>query len=141
MAAMVGERRGVIAAINVTPMADVMIVLLIIFLVVTPLIVEDERLQVPSARHGLAEEPRPSLVVALRRDRSLALGDEPLPSAEDLEVRLQAALAAEPNGRRTVWLRADRQLTYADVGPVIERCRAAGAEEVALAVALDGSGS
>ena len=140
MAASVGPSRGVIAGINVTPMADVMIVLLVIFLVVTPLIDDDPGLVLPPARHG-ASDPPAAPAVSLRRDGRLALEGESLTSLTELEVRLGPILASRPEGQRNVLLEADRQLRYADVGPILERCRAAGAEQVALRVSVGNQGS
>jgi len=124
MAMDLGRRDGPVAAINVTPMADVVIVLLIILMVVTPQLKND--VDVPGARHGKTEEGR--LVVKLTA-RGLRLGEMPV-DVSTLEVLLRDKLERGSDTR--VDLRADRALPYSAVAPVLEACRRAGAEEIAI---------
>jgi len=123
-----GSERG--ARIDVTPMADVVIVLLLIFLVMTPAIAT-RGVSLPPGQHARGRLPEP--VLLLRADGSLALGDGPgLPTAL-LRSQLEQELARRPPGQRSVSLRADRTADYAAVREVLTLCREAGAEDVALA--------
>jgi len=131
-----GERSAAMAEINVTPMADVMIVLLIIFMVATPFIVTGG-VSLPEAAHG--SQDRPELVVAIEVDGGLRFGGELIFGPAQLEVALRDALETRPQGARGVSLRADRSLSYDQVSEVVEVCRSAGAESIALAVALRGA--
>jgi biopolymer transport protein TolR len=122
-----GPRKGAIAEINVTPMADVMIVLLIIFMVATPVIARAP-VHLPlaaSARDKAGER----VEIVVRGDGSLAVGTSPL--APQALAELLAMKAAD--GRATVLVQADRDASYADVARVLSACRSAGIADVALA--------
>ena len=126
-----GRSEGAIAAINVTPMADIMIVLLIIFMVITPLLDEDG-VRLPRASSAAEKKPgADAVVVSLRADRTLSLGDERLDNMGELALKLSEALGSRTGGS-VVYVRADEGLPYAAVWQVLEICREAGAEEVAL---------
>ena len=133
MAMSVGRRgTGAIADINVTPMADVMIVLLIIFMVATP-IVTGPKVRLPEAAHPTAKEGE-RLEIALRRDGSVTLDGTPLAGREALAEYL-AMRASDPKSLQIV-IQADRDATYAEIAPVLAACREARVGEVALAAAL-----
>lgn len=122
-----GTRKGVIAEINVTPMADVMIVLLIIFMVATP-IIAGAPVRLPSAVSALeTQEDRTEIVV--RGDGSLSLDGTPV-GLQGVGDLLSARSAAT---QRTVLVQADRDASYTDVARVLAACREAGVSEVALA--------
>jgi biopolymer transport protein ExbD len=127
------ERQGLVAGINVTPMADIMIVLLVIFMVAISVIDVDDGLRLPPASHAAAQAQRDALVVRVRQDASLSLGGEALRDRTELWTRLSARLAELPEGRRVVMVKADEALSYTRVAEVLEACRQAGADEVALA--------
>jgi len=129
MAMQLGRRRSVVADINVTPMADIMIVLLIIFMVTVP-ILNTPPVTLPDARHGRdSAENAITLVVTAAGAR---IGkDEPM----DLD-RLRMYLAARVELSRdpvTVLIQADRDADYAQVAGVMQACRAARIEEIGLA--------
>jgi biopolymer transport protein TolR len=129
------KRRGAIAEINVTPMADIMIVLLIIFMVVTPIVDRGPVKELPLASH-----PRQAagkiVEVSLSRGGSVYLDRKELGSARELLPRLQDRLAALPEGDRIIGLKADALLPYDDVRGVLSVCRAAGVEEIVLMTAV-----
>ena len=121
-----------IGDINVTPMADIMIVLLIIFMVMTPLI-DDNGVRLPAAANAVDKNrDGGAIVVSIRRDATVALGTDPLDNLGELALRLTERLDTLPEGARLVQLRADDALPYSAVWKVLEICRQAGAEEVAL---------
>ena len=127
----VGRGNGAIASINVTPMADIMIVLLIIFMVITPLLDEDG-VRLPGAVHAGEKKPGPgAVVVSIRADTTISLGDDRLDNMGELALKLNERLGSRP-GASVVYLRADEALPYAAVWQVLEVCREAGADEVAL---------
>jgi biopolymer transport protein ExbD len=131
MAMTTAARGGAIAAINVTPMADVMIVLLIIFMVATPLIGEGRVRKLPAAE-TVAEKKQERTEVWLTADHSTYLGGNRLASIADLLPRLRERLDARPEAERVVHVKADADLPYAEVRRVLDLCREAGAEQVAL---------
>jgi biopolymer transport protein ExbD/biopolymer transport protein TolR len=132
MAMSAGRDGGAIASINVTPMADIMIVLLIIFMVTIPIISRGS-VQLPIADHAAnRQEDAKTIVVTLERDTTTRLGDDKLLTPSDLLPRLQQRFADRPEAGRVVYLKADEGLSYAEVRRVMDLCRTAGAEQVAL---------
>jgi biopolymer transport protein ExbD len=126
-----GRRRGPIADVNVTPMADIMIVLLIIFMVMTPLIGRGQVKDLPSATYPKAKGTA-KIEVSLTAEHALYLGTTPLAGAADLFPRLRESLAALPEGSRIVHLSADATVPYDEIREVMAVCRDAGVDEVAL---------
>jgi TonB system transport protein ExbD (group 1) len=120
--------------INVTPFIDVMLVLLIIFMVAAPLATVDIAVNLPSSTATPQPRPDKPVILTLRPDLTLALGDNMV--ARDA---LAGALDAAANGDRNtrVFLRADKAVSYGDLMAVMDLLRAAGFLQVAL-VGLDG---
>ena len=133
MALMVGRARGgAIAEINVTPMADVMIVLLIIFMVATPFIVGSP-VRLPAAAHP-TEHKGETLKLALRADGAVVIEGAPLADSVSLPEYLAARASATSSLQ--ILIEADRDITYHELSPILTACRDSGAAEVALATAL-----
>jgi biopolymer transport protein TolR len=132
MAMSVGARKsGAIAEINVTPMADVMIVLLIIFMVMTP-IITSARVPLPKAAN--TEERRSEGVkIVVLGTGEISVGEQRLADPASLRESVREQLAATGRGEAEVIVQADRDLSYAEVSRVLEACRQAGAESVGLA--------
>src|SRR5512138_943965 len=129
-----GKKGGPVAEINVTPMADIMIVLLIIFMVITPLLQKGVDVTLPKAAYS-KEKPdtQTTVVVAVKRDLSLYLGSKPIAGgADELEPQLREKIDALPDTDKIVYLKADVEVPYSDVMKVMEMCSKAGADEVAL---------
>ncbi len=117
------------AEINVTPLVDVMLVLLIIFMVAAPLMVTGVHVDLPrtsAAKIGQAKKP---VVVTLARDNTLHIRDEQV-TAADLVPRLMALRQAE--GDAIVYVRADRGMNYGDVMNLLGEVGAAGYARVSL---------
>jgi biopolymer transport protein TolR len=125
-------RRSPMAEINVTPMVDVMLVLLIIFMVTAPLLVAGVPVDLPDSKAGALDQERKPVQISLDAQGVLTLDDQPVPPAE-LGQRLAAIAAAsnEPGGPR-IFLRADRALDYGRVMAVMGEINAAGLRKVAL---------
>jgi biopolymer transport protein ExbD len=124
------SRTGAIADINVTPMADVMIVLLIIFMVATPFIVGSP-VPLPDAFHAV-DRPGDRLEVVVRSTGAVELGGVPFTTTEALSdyIAARSSASAAPIA---VLIQADRDAVYGDVAGVLSACRRAGVAEVALA--------
>jgi biopolymer transport protein ExbD len=121
------------ADINVTPMADIMIVLLIIFMVITPMLQKGVDVKLPQAGNTKERKDEPkSIVVAVKRDSTTYLGAQKLDDQNQLQALVKERLQDLPEGARMIYLKADDQLPYADVMKVMDLCREAGVEEVAL---------
>ena len=125
-------RRAPMAEINVTPLVDVMLVLLIIFMVTAPLLVAGVPVDLPESRAGALDQQAQPVQIAMDRDGAIFIDDRPVTAAA-LPQRL-AAIAAEPappEGRR-IYLRADRGLDYGVVMRVMGELNRAGLNRVAL---------
>jgi biopolymer transport protein TolR len=114
---------GSIAQINVTPLVDVMLVLLVIFMVTAPIIQQGVQVELPKTRAAplaSAEEP---LVVGIAKTGTTYLNDTPIALA-DLRSKLVAIGQIRPD--RQVFLRADRTVPYGDVVRVIAAIKESG---------------
>jgi len=127
-----GRRGSVLADINVTPMADIMIVLLIIFMVATPIIAREEVRLPPADSAREQQEDDRTIVVAVRRDGATLLGRERIDRRKTLLLEVRRRLEALPEGRRIIHFKADEGLPYSVAQEVMDLCREAGAEELAL---------
>jgi biopolymer transport protein TolR len=120
------------AEINVTPLVDVMLVLLIIFMVTAPLLVAGVPIDLPESRAGALDQQAKPVQVAIDGQGNITIDDAPVRDSE-LASRL-ARIAAEPQppeGRR-IYLRADRGLDYGRVMRVMGELNRAGLNRVAL---------
>ncbi|HXI59253.1 MAG TPA: biopolymer transporter ExbD [Polyangia bacterium] len=126
------SRGGVKNDINVTPLVDVVLVLLIIFMVVTPMLQRGKDVRLPKANKLLKEEKNGDpLVVSVTSDRKIWV--ESVGFGEDaLETKLAAELSKEPNLR--VLLKGDQSVTVGDVRRVMDHAKKAGARAVELAI-------
>ncbi|WP_233595561.1 MULTISPECIES: biopolymer transporter ExbD [Corallococcus] len=123
--------------INVTPLVDVVLVLLIIFMVVTPLMRREFMLQLPSAEAASANAPpskelSPGLV-RLTAEGTLLLEGEAVSEA-DYVPRLRRFLEARPRGQRGLFFQPDARAPYARLVVALDGAKAAGAEGLGLAV-------
>jgi biopolymer transport protein TolR len=137
-----GNKGGPMADINVTPMADIMIVLLIIFMVITPMLQKGVDVKLPIAGNTKdRKEEQKTITVAIRKDGTTYLGSTPYTSNADLARDVKEKLQDIPEGSRLVYLKADEQLDYQDVMKVMDLIREVGVEEVALIASRKVSGS
>ena len=128
-----GSKGGAIADINVTPMADIMIVLLIIFMVITPMLQKGVDVKLPTAGNTKEKKDEPkTITVAVKKDASIFLGGVRVEKQPDLVGLLKEKLEDVPEGSRIVYLKADAELAYSEVMKVMDLCREAGVEELAL---------
>ena len=112
--------RRPMAEINVTPLVDVVLVLLIIFMVTAPFLQGGFEIDLPKvAARGL--DVREGLIVSVRADRTVAVGDAVVPLA-----RLEDELARAGAARRPVFLKADQRVPYGLVVELISRMRRSG---------------
>src|SRR5262249_37322380 len=117
------------AEINATPLVDVVLVLLIIFMVVTPMLHRGVKIDLPeTAHHEKKQDSGEQLVVSVRGDGTYIETDRL--EGEQLMARLRQELKASS---RPVHIRADKSLRYGDVRKVLEELHAAGATGVGLA--------
>ena len=119
--------RRVLSEINVTPMVDVMLVLLVIFMVTAPMLQRGTDVQLPQVQHSdLKEQSR--LTLTLTREGRIFLNNDEVPRAE-LQDRLAAATR---NRERTVQFRGDSHVSYGLVIEVMDAMKGAGIETVGM---------
>ena len=126
-----GRRRPPMAEINVTPLVDVMLVLLIIFMVTAPLLVAGVPVNLPDSRAGALDQQQKPIQISLDAEGRLFLDDVQVAPAA-LPGRL-AETKPGPDGKPPqVFLRADRGLDYGRVMQVMGELNHAGFNRVAL---------
>ena len=118
-----------ISQINVTPLVDVMLVLLIIFMVTAPILQQGVTIDLPKVTAGPLTGEEEQLVVNLDRRGLIYLNDTPMTAAQ-LTSKLQAIVAARPD--RQIYVRADRTVPYGQVMEVVGAVREAGLVRVGL---------
>jgi biopolymer transport protein TolR len=117
-----------LADINVTPLVDVMLVLLIIFMVTAPMLATGIKVNLPSARTAQPLENKEPVMVAVTKDGAVSVGKDPVPRAE-LAATVKARLG-DSNG--VVQLRGDRDAPYGDVVSVMDDLAANGVTRIAI---------
>ena len=126
------EGANVSSDINVTPMVDVMLVLLIIFMVVTPMLqhgVSVDMAQVNNPEQMPDADKEDALLVAVMRDGSVFFGTDKI-AAADLTQKIKDRLASRQDKR--VFLKADARAKFGAVVEVVDNVRAAGVDQLGL---------
>jgi biopolymer transport protein ExbD len=125
-----GGKGGVMADINVTPLVDVMLVLLIIMMLVAPMLQQGVSLRLPQASNT-TEKPESSeqTVVAIAANRSMYVNAQPVPEAE-MANRVRDIL--ERKTEKIVIIRADEEVDYGAVMAAMDQLRQAGVEDIGL---------
>jgi len=125
-------RSNVNADINVTPMADIMLVLLIIFMITTTLLQTGVTVNLPKAKNPLdapEADSKDAIVVALTREGRIYLQKTPI-SEDELIKYVTDRLTGEIN--KTMFLKADQSVSYGRVVQIVNQCRKAGVERIGL---------
>ena len=123
---------GVPAEINVTPLVDVVLVLLIIFMVMTPLVEKELHVLLPAERHtDSASQTTEQLLVSLSEGGALRINDEPV-SGGAYVARLGALLARRESAQRVVFVMAKGDASYRALVSAIAGAKRAGAVSVGV---------
>ena len=130
-----GRRRAPMSEINVTPLVDVMLVLLIIFMVTAPLLVAGVPVNLPDSRANALDQGEEPVAVSIDDSGQIFVAEEPVDQAA-LPARL-AELAARPEPPQ-IYLRADGDLGYRQVMRVMGELNRAGLNRVALVTVQEG---
>jgi biopolymer transport protein ExbD/biopolymer transport protein TolR len=127
-----GGRGEVTSDINVTPMADVMLVLLIIFMVITPMLQKGQSVELAKTRNpvDMKEADRDdSVIIAITRDGKFYLGPDKV-NVDDIAAKVNDILASKLEKR--VFVKSDLRAKYGDVVQVVDNIRNAGVDQVGL---------
>ena len=137
MAFEAGQRGQLASQINVTPLVDVMLVLLVIFMVTAPIIQQGVEVSVPRVKASALPGKEEQFVVSITRNQEIYLNDTRL-GLDQLSEKLQAIAAVRPD--RQVFVRADEQVPYGAVIKTMAAIKAAGIENVGMVTEMPPSG-
>ena len=133
----VGEDRyQPLAEINVTPMVDVMLVLLVIFMVTAPLLTVGVPLDLPKTQAAAITDRKPPVILSLNRIGEVFIGDERIDPG-NLAERLSGLAAGDPT--RIVYVRGDQTISYAQLMEALGMVNRAGFAKVSLIAEAAGS--
>ncbi len=118
------------AELNVTPLIDVLLVLLIIFMVITPSMSIGLDARVPQPSNQKASSPADDIVISVLGNGTVRLNEETV-TIGDLSERLKAVFSMAPD--HVVFIRGDKQLDFQQIADVIDIAKGAGLDRVALA--------
>ena len=125
------ERPDVKADINVTPLVDVVLVLLIIFMVVTPMIASGVAVDLPrTANHSRKADDGKDLIVSIAQDGRIYVGTQALPRSEDLGRVVAAELRKAPH--KTVFLKGDLRAHYGAVRRAMQSLHDVNIQDIVL---------
>ena len=126
------RRRGVMSEINVTPMVDVMLVLLIIFMVSAPLLTVGVPIDLPPSQAKSLDQDKEPLTLSLNQEGKIFLQNTEI-GVEELVPKLKAISEARGGGfEERIYVRGDRKVDYGTVMKVMGRISGAGFHRVAL---------
>jgi biopolymer transport protein TolR len=130
------RRRPVMAEINVTPMVDVMLVLLIIFMVSAPLLTVGVPIDLPQTQAKSLDQDKEPLTVSVDTKGGVFLNNTAVP-IEELVAKLKAITDARGGMDERIYVRGDRKIDYGTVMRVMGRLSAAGFRRVALVTEVE----
>ena len=119
-----GDEQQMNSSINTTPLVDVMLVLLIIFLITVPVVTQTIKLELPKERNLPTLTKPENIVIAVNRDGEVYWSKERMPDIEALVKRLKVESVKEPQPE--VHIRGDSEVRYESVGRVVVACQRAG---------------
>ena len=130
------RRKPAMSEINVTPMVDVMLVLLIIFMVSAPLLTVGVPLDLPQTQAKSLDQDKEPLTVSVNLKGQVFLQNTEIP-LQDVVAKLKAVTDARGGADERIYVRGDRQVDYGTVMKVMGRISAAGFRRVALVTEIE----
>ena len=131
-------RRGALSEINVTPLVDVMLVLLIVFMISAPLLTVGVPVELPKTEAGSLQDQSEPLTVSIRADGAIFVKEDPVPFAS-LAPRLHEM--AGPDTTKPLYVRADGKAAYAVVAQVMAALSTSGFTAINLITDTGGPSS
>lgn len=124
-----GKSDGFMADINVTPLVDVMLVLLIIFMVTAPMMVQGVDVSLPQTTAEPLESEKEHLIITVNENHEIFINDFKL-TVDNLHKKLSAILAGRKD--REVFFRADKRVPYGIVAQIMAQIQGAGVEKLGM---------
>jgi biopolymer transport protein TolR len=124
-----GGRYRPMSEINVTPLVDVMLVLLVVFMVTAPLLTVGVPVDLPQTQAPPINEPKEPLVITVNRDGAIFIAETSVP-IEALVARLQSITGSNPDA--ALYVRGDKEISYGRVLEVMSLVSSAGFRKVSL---------
>jgi biopolymer transport protein ExbD/biopolymer transport protein TolR len=118
-----------LADINVTPLVDVMLVLLVVFMITAPLLASGLKLDLPAAAVAKPLDPKKPIPLSVAKDGRIAVGTDPV-TLDTLVDKVRAAAGRDPAA--TIQLRGDRETPFGDIVAVMDRLAGAGLTRIAI---------
>lgn len=125
---MEGEENEVVSEINTTPLVDIMLVLLIIFLITIPVATHSVKLNLPERMSHLTMVKQGNIVLAVNADGQVFWNEQPLADISALDTKLTEIATMKPQPQ--IQIRGDVNARYEFVGKVVEACQQAGITRV-----------
>ena len=123
-----GEPTAIRATINITPLVDVVLVLLVIFMITAPVLQSGIEVAVPKTR-TVKEITEQWLVLTINRDQQVFLGDKPV-NVHDLGRQLRNA--SGPSSKQVIYLRADERVPFGAFASVMDAVKQAGITNISI---------
>jgi biopolymer transport protein TolR len=124
-----GRETGTLSEINVTPLVDVMLVLLIVFMVTAPIMQTGVDVDLPDAKAQTVPDDTGKLIVTITKDRRVFIGRMEIPF-DEVETKLRANAKLQVD--HEAYLHADTNLSYGDVVKVMAAIKLAGGDKMGL---------
>ncbi len=124
------EEDEVMSSINTTPLVDVMLVLLIIFLITIPVVTHTVPVQLPTERNQPTQTKPENIIIAVDRDGRVFWNDRLVPDLPSLFERIKTVAVQVPQPE--IHIRGDQEVRYRSVGEVVVTCQRAGIVKIAF---------
>jgi len=121
--------RGTMSQINVTPLVDVMLVLLVIFMVTAPMMQQGVQVNLPKTDAKALPAPEETVVVSIERSGRLSINSTEVPAGE-LRTKLSGMFAGK--SKKEVFLKADKDVPYGEVVKTMAEIKRAGIERLGM---------
>ncbi|GAM08541.1 biopolymer transport protein ExbD [Geobacter sp. OR-1] len=121
--------RGTMSQINVTPLVDVMLVLLVIFMVTAPMMQQGVQVNLPKAETKALKSPEEAIVVSIEKSGRIFIDKNEVPQGE-LKTKLAAMFVNR--AKKEVFLKADRDVPYGEVVKTMAEIKGAGVERLGM---------
>lgn len=126
------DSEGPMAAINVTPLVDVMLVLLVIFMITAPILQQGVEVQLPKATTAPLKGEAEQVVVSVDQNGAIFLGAGNKVDLETLPAKLEAIMNRREDSQRKVFIQSDERVPYGTVMSLMGKIHAAGIEQIGL---------